>query len=311
MKKMRRKILLGCFLLLFSLVCNKKVLAADAVSLKVAPLFFDLKIDPGGQKTGQIYVENNSANDTDVTVSFSDFFIDSSGNYIFSDEKTVANPELQPYVMRDWFATDSPQFHLAKGEGRLVKYTLNVPQDANLGGHYGAIFFKTSCQPIMDKNVIYSDKSSVCVSGRVGTLFLLTVGGNASRKAVIEQINVPRLTLSDKADLAVDIKNTGNTHFMPSGTIDVKSLTGNEILKLDVKDKTLLPNENYAIAGQILRRDGLGIYRIDGSIRDGDGTELKFQRWIIMLPWQEIVVLALVLGLLYWFWRRFEVRKIT
>ena len=311
MKMMRRKILLGCFLLLFSLVCDKKVLAADAVALKVAPLFFDLQINPGEEKTGQIYVENNSANDTDVSVSFSDFFIDDAGNYIFSDGKDVSNPELKPYDMQGWFSTDSPEFHLAKGESRLVKYTIDVPKDTDLGGHYGAIFFKTDCQAVTDKNVVYSDKSSLCVSGRVGTLFLATIGGNASRKAQIEQVNVPRFTLSDKANLSVDIRNTGNTHFMPSGSIDVKSLTGNEVLHLDVKDKTLLPNENYAISGEILRSDGIGVYRIIGSIKDGDGNVVNFQRWIIMFPWKEIIAIILLIGLVYWFRRRFEVKKIA
>ena len=65
-----RKILIGSFLLFLSLITTKIAWADDAVSLKVAPLFFDLAINPGEQKTGEIYVQNNSANDTDVTVNF-------------------------------------------------------------------------------------------------------------------------------------------------------------------------------------------------------------------------------------------------
>lgn len=306
---MRKKILIGSFLLFLSLVTSKKVLAEDAVSLKVAPLFFDLQINPGEEKTGQIYVENNSQNDTDVTVSFSDFFIDDRGNYIFSEGENIQNSELKPYLMKDWFSTDSQEFHLQKGENRLVKYTINVPKDTNLGGHYGAIFFKTACQNTEDKSVVYSDKSSLCVSGRVGTLFLVTVGGGAIRKGEIERVDVPRFTLSDKTDFSVAIKNTGNTHFKPEGSIDVKSITGAEILHVDVKDKTLLPYEDYVLSGEISRSDGIGIYKILGSIRDGDGNEMKFQRWIIMLPWREILAIIVVLGAIYWFRRKFEIKK--
>jgi ribosomal protein S27E len=212
--------------------------------------------------------------------------------------------------MKDWFSTDSQEFHLQKGENRLVKYTINVPSDANLGGHYGAIFFKTACQDVSDKNVVYSDKSSLCVSGRVGTLFLASIGGNGVKKGEIERVDAPRVTFSDHTGFSVAIKNTGNTHFQPEGTIDVKTFTGAEILHMDVKDKTLLPDEDYVLSGERARSDGLGIYKISGSIRDGDGNEMKFQRWVFMLPWKEISVIIVVLGVFYWFRKKFQVKKI-
>jgi hypothetical protein len=307
---MRKKILVVIFLFFLSFTATKKVLASDAVALKVAPLFFDLNVNPGEQKTGQIYVENKSENEMHVAVEFSDFFIDDRGNYIFSDGKDVTNAELKPYLMKDWFLVDSQDFNLQKGENRLVKYTINVPNDTNLGGHYGTIFFKTDCQKIEDKNVIYSDKSSLCVSGRVGTLFLMTIGGDAVRKGEIGQMNIPRFTLSDKADFAIDVKNTGNAHFRPEGNIDVQSVTGNQIFHMDIKDKTLLPYRGYVLGGEIARSDHIGLYRLTGAIRDGDGNEMRFQRWMFMFPWKELSILVIAFGIIYWFRKKFEFKKI-
>jgi hypothetical protein len=301
---------LAVIVLIFLSSFPAKPVVADELALKVAPLFFDLNIDPGGEKSGQIYLENKSDSDQNINVEFSDFFIDDQGNYIFSEGKDVQNPELKPYLMKDWLSVDNQKFSLKQGENRLVQYAVRVPTDANLGGHYGVIFFHTDCQKVPDKNVIYSDQSSLCVSGRVGAIFLLSVGGNSVKKGEIKKIDVPRVTLSDKADFSVDILNTGNTHFRPEGNISAKGIFGNEVYRMDVKDKTLLPFRDYAFKGEVPRGDILGVYKISGNIVDGDGNEMKISRWIFMVPWREILVFGVVLGGIWGLRRRFEVKKI-
>jgi len=295
-----------CAVFMFS---NKLVRAAEGspIALRISPLSYDLEINPGEEKSGKIYIENTSDADIEVQAEFSNFFVDTGGDYIFTDEKEIGNENLKPYLMSGWFSLNENNFTLGKGENKLVDYKLKVPGDASLGGHYGVIFFRTACQGSNDKAVVSTDKSSVCVSGRVGTLFLVQVGGNAARKGILKKIDVPKLSLSGRANLSVEIENTGNTHFRPEGQIVATNLFGQEISKMEIKDKTILPTMSRKFSEDLTREDLFGFYKIQGSIRDGDGNEMKFSRYIFMPPWKETLAAVLIVGVLVWFLKKFRI----
>ena len=279
------------------------------VVLKVAPLFFDLQIDPGGEKTGKIYIENASDQELDIVAEASDFFIDTTGNYIFSDNKSIANPELKPYLMREWFKLDADNLKLAPGEGKNVEYRVQVPGDAALGGHYGSIFFRTLCTLSQDEHVIATDKSSLCVAGRVGVLFLVQVGGHAIKSGEINHIKLPKITFENEANLLVEIKNTGNTHFIPSGNIKVAGLIGQNRQEIEIGNKILLPKQQYNFQTKIKGGDILCIYKINGSIKDGDGHNLSFQRYIFIPQWEKLVIIILIIMGLFYFYKKFRFQK--
>ena len=132
-----------------------------------------------------------------MSVEFSDFFVDENGEYIFPGEKD--RPALEKYKlfsMRDWIRTDKTNFSLNKGQNQEIDFSIKVPAEANLGGHYGAVFFRTSCQLEEDKAVVSTDKSEVCVSARPGVLFLVQVGGEAVKSGRLKKAEIPRIIFS-------------------------------------------------------------------------------------------------------------------
>lgn len=280
------------------------------IALRIAPLSYDLTINPGEEKSGKIYIENISDVDIEVQAELSNFFIDDNGSYIFTDEKEITNENLKPYLMSSWLSLNENNFTLGKGENKLVDYNIKVPLDANLGGHYGVVFFRTACKAFDDKAVVSTDKSSVCVSGRVGTLFLVQVGGDATKKGILKKLDLPKLSFGDKANLSIEIENVGNTHFRPEGQVVVKNIFGQEMSKTEIKDKTILPTMSRTFSEELVRKDLLGFYRIQGSIKDGDGNEMKFSRYVLMLPWKEILIILLITGGWIWFLKKFRIRKI-
>jgi hypothetical protein len=281
--------------------------AEGPVSLTVSPLNFDLEINPGEEKTGNIFVGNDSEQDLEITVEFSDFFVDDAGKYIFSDGREIANNNLKPYLMGKWLAVNEEDFSLEKGKSKVVEYKIKAPEDANLGGHYGAIFFRTKCNLEEDKNVVYTDKSDVCVSGRAGVLFLVQVGGEAAKNGVIKKVDLPKISFSDKSKLSIEIANEGNTHFKPEGEVLVKSIFGKEISKLEIKDRTLLPTTSRVFSENLQRSDFLGFYKVSGKIKDGEGREMKFQKSIFLVPWKELLVVFALIAAWWWFLKRYKV----
>jgi hypothetical protein len=317
MTKKRNKIRNNIFLLLLLFVADifcfsgqAKADGGSVIALRISPPSYDLKINPGEEKTGKLYIENTSETDIEVQAEFSNFFVDDEGDYIFSGDKEITNENLKPYLMSNWFSLSENNFTLSRGGSKTVEYRVRVPREANLGGHYGAIFFRSVCKTPDDKAVVSSDKSSVCVSGRVGTLFLVQAGGEAARKGILKKIDVPKLSLDEKINFSVEIENAGNTHFRPEGEIVSTNLFGQELSKIEIKDKTILPTMSRTFPGSFHRQDLFGIYKIQCSIKDGDGNEMKFRRYVFMPPWKEISITIFVVGIVIWFSRKFKIKKI-
>jgi hypothetical protein len=143
------------------------------------------------------------------------------------------------------------------------------------------------------------------VSGRIGSLFLIRVGGEAKRTGQIVKTALPIVTFDKTAKLEVTIRNTGNTHFKPDGVVEAKSLFGDQVFRMEIKDRPILPTVSRAFSGEIARKDFLGIYRVTGDIQDGEGNHLKFQRWIWLFPWREFLVIVFLLWLLLWTNRKY------
>ena len=285
------------------------VLAGDKISIKVSPLYYDLQINLGAENSGKIYVENASQQELEINIEASDFFIDDAGNYIFSEDKSIENEELKPYLMRDWFSFNEKSLRLAVGQGRNIDYQIKVPENANLGGHYGVVFFRTKCTLLQDEKVVATDKSSLCISGRAGVLFLIQAGGEVKKSGQINKVEVPRISFQGKTLLSVEIANTGNTHFKPEGNIKITSLTGQGDKTLEIKDKTILPKLKYSFQADIEGGDMLGIYKITGAIKDGDGHNMQFQRYIFIPQWKKIGILVLAVIAIIYLSKKYRIQK--
>lgn len=284
--------------------------AKTPVSLTVSPLSYDLAINPGEEKKAVVSVGNNSDQPIEVKVEFSDFFVGEDGSYVFpSEEDKAAIEKYKLFFMKNWFQTDKESFVLPKGGSENVEIRVKVPEKATLGGHYGAVFFRTNCQLEEDTAVVSSDKSKVCVSARPGVLFLIQVGGEAVKSGELKKMEIPKISFADKENLEIEIQNTGNTHFKPEGTILAKNLAGRVVFQMDIKDRTLLPGLSRSFSGALERKDWAGIYRVSGLVKDGNGKEMKFQKWTFLVPWKEWLAIFGLLSLGIWFWRNFKVKK--
>jgi len=288
----------------------QKILAEEKVSLRVSPLAFDWTMNPGEEKTGSIQIENLSETDIEINVESADFFMDDGGSYFFPGESGSANTDKHKnFFMKEWIQAEEKNFLLPAGESALKNFSVRVPENAVLGGHYGAVFFRTSCVLKKDPNVVSSDQSSVCVSARPGVLLLTQIGGDARKNGKLKKAEIPTISFRDKENFNVEFSNDGNTHFRPEGSVTAKSITGAEFNLIDIKDKTILPGASRSFAGELNKKDFFGIYKIKGGIKDGEGKEMKFEKWTFLIPWKEILAIVGLVVFWWWFLKKFKVSK--
>lgn len=213
-------------------------LPASAVT--VTPLKFDMNLNPGDIKQGEIKVINET-NERQT-------YYASVQNFVASGEEGQQTflEETEKLGLVRWIGLEKTSVTLDPGKSANFKWVINLPKDAEPGGHYAALFFSTQPDNVQGKGV--------GVGGRVGILFLVNVAGNVREEAKVEsfqtvigedpQTAVPA-TWTNRLPVGFElrIRNSGSVHFKPTGTISIQGMFGKmQTIQLNPNDSAVLPD---------------------------------------------------------------------
>jgi len=288
------------------------LLAKPASAVTISPILFDLSMDPGQVKQGVILVQNDT-NQTQTYYASTQNFVGKGeeGQQEFLTEKETTG-------LASWIKLESDSVTLDPGKSAEFKWVINLPKNAEPGGHYAAVFF--AMQPKDEKG------TSVGIGGRTGALFLVNVSGNIRESANIESFRIMNDADTDKAKptslinslpayFETRIKNTGSVHLMPEGNIVIKNIFGNTVGTVSVnptkgrvlpdgirKYRTMWGSKdtiegNGFFAGLKREWKGFAIGRYTAELDAKYGTQnqsLKASVSFWILPWR-IILLALIL----------------
>jgi len=209
------------------------VAAPAAHAFIVSPVIVDLDISPGKANQGTIHLINNAENTQTFYVSIQTFVArGEEGQQDFL-------PEDNRIGLPSWIIPEARSITLAPNEGKDFTYVVNVPANAEAGGHYAAMFFSTL--PVTEEG-----GASVGVGAKTGILFLLKVPGDIKEDARIESFAVNNGGMFDRLPAYFDtrIRNLGNIHFRPQGDIVIKSMFGSTSARFPMNplNAAVLPN---------------------------------------------------------------------
>lgn len=237
-------LLLGCFLLLGSV---GQVNAQDQRGITIIPPKFELFGNPGDQIIEKIRVRNDSVSPITYQILVEDF--SSTG-----EEGQVVLEEQQSdkqYSLASWMTTETNTVTLLANEEKSFSFTIAVPKDAEPGGHYASILFQAGSD---------AQLGITSVSQRVGALVLLRVSGNVTENAVIETFEAPKYSKTAPLNLTLRLKNAGNTHTLPKGTIVITDLFGRKVDELPLNGLNVLPGATRKMDTEWNRPNLLGYY---------------------------------------------------
>jgi hypothetical protein len=207
--------------------------ASDAKAFEVSPVIVDLDVAPGGSAQGSIHITNNAE-------SRQTYYI-SAQNFVAQGEEGQQDflPETNQNDLAVWMTPQARSVTLEPDENMDFTYAVRVPNNAEPGGHYAALFFSTRPQADVGG-------SSVEMGAKTGILFLMKVPGDIREDARVETFRVSGGDRIDRlpAYLELRIRNLGNVHFRPEGTIIVKNIFGSVSAEIPVnpKNSAVLPN---------------------------------------------------------------------
>jgi hypothetical protein len=216
------------------LIIGGMILASSVLaqfSLGISPLTFEITANPGDKVENYLKIYNPSS-DTSVQVEMvvEDFAPTGEAGHVI-----VEPAETETYSLARWVATEPKEFSLAPKEEKFVKFTLNIPENAEPGGKYGTVIASA-------KTVAGPGATGAAIVPRVGSLVLLTIPGVMKEELTVKEFSVPRHYF-DHGPIPFSIKfeNKGTVHVKPVALVTITDWRGNKVGELAVAQKNVLP----------------------------------------------------------------------
>lgn len=255
--------------------------SASAAVLSITPLRQEIELRPGQTVVRNLYVFNATQDTETVSVKATSFnTVDKHYNYAFG-----APPDLSSWIQ---FIED--QATVLPGQQHTFIYNIAVPNDAEPGGKYIAVFASTT-----------DIGQSSPVVERVGSLVYLSVTGKETRSGGLISSTVPIINFTSNSPWDIQIQNKGNTHFTSRITTQVSHWYGQTVASSS-QDHLILPGTIRELSGINRFGEWPDLYRLKLSIGLGDTGTVQKSFWLVYLPplpsLATLVVMAAVVGLM-------------
>ncbi|MHB8143881.1 MAG: hypothetical protein ACYDGX_09550 [Thermoleophilia bacterium] len=266
----------------------------------ISPTKVELNLNPGENATRDITLANRTSSVKDVQFSVEDF----EGSQDPSQDTIFLGDKDGPFSARHWMDPEVSSITLQPGESIDFNVKINVPRDAEPGGHYAVLFASAK------NDASQSQSGTVNLTERMGTLFLISVAGNVNEQGTLNAPEVPSFTEYGPINVGIVFNNQGNIHVKPHGKIYISNLLGQTVAELDVPpaeipEWVVLPASSRRI--NIPWNSGFlfGRYTVRAEIEYGaDNTKLVMTSTFWAFPWKIILMivsaLIIILILLAW-----------
>ena len=197
----------------------------------VSPVVVEHELAPGMSVEGVMRVTNEYSNAEKYYVTIQKFAPKGE------EGQQEYLPEEEVEGLPSWFKVqDSVAVDPATTEE--IPYTITAPIDAEPGGHYASVFFSTTPPSV-------NDDSGVGIEAKTGIIFLVKISGD-----IVEDANIESFTSNQKAFshlpamMSLRIRNNGNVHFRPQGTLEIRNMWGGIVARLPANptNGAVLPN---------------------------------------------------------------------
>lgn len=281
-----------------------------AKALTIVPPSLEYTANPGDVIPATIKLFNGSQTVETVYASVS--------NFTAKGEQGEPDFDLTstPTDIATWIDYPKGPLTIQPNDNLRIPVSITIPKNAEPGGHYAAVFFGN------DPSKNNENGGQVAIRSLLGSLVIVRVAGDVREAASVssfETSNKKTSTDSLPATFDLRIKNTGNVHIRPQGTIVIKNMFGGETARIAVNEVNgaVLPNSirDFAVTwtkngktgkgffgkvSQQWNNFALGSYTATATVNYGDAKQsLVSTAHLTVFPWQLLIVLLIVLAVIF------------
>jgi len=225
--------------------------AQAAYALNVSPTRIEIVVAPSGGYENVLTVSNTQKGTLGITLRIEDWC---TARAVPEAANTAAH--------LPWLQVEPKEFELGEAEAREVSFKVAMPS-AVKGELSAMIFVEARPRDIA--------KGAVAVNTSIGIPIYVTAKGTQRYGAEVEDL---RATRSAPLELAVIIKNTGNVHIRPKGTILIRNRWGRCVAQtaLNEYNYPVLPFSSRVIEVKTKDRLKRGDYKAEVRMGYADRT---------------------------------------
>ena len=249
------------FTLSYWLVTSAYSVKAVELSFSVNPPLVELALQAGEKKSTVFTLQNKGDIDLKITIQTEDFL-----SFGLEGKIKTADNQDNPYGLKNWIQLSDQEIKLAPGEKKALVANVIVPDNTAIGGRYGLLTFRTN--ELKPMGAI-----GQAVRGEINSLFLITIGDEATHIGEISSFSLPQFNFKSKIPVSFIVKSIGTTHLVPDITLSAYDFWGNEIYKEKLAIHPILP-KSERIYQEFIPRKGLSpFYQVSAMFIDQEGTK--------------------------------------
>ncbi len=215
-KKLKARFLIVSIFFLFLNLAPVHVSALSfaGIGIKPSPIngardWFIYRLGPGEAAEDYIEVFNDTESEQNLLIKPYDSEASNIGAFALTGPNNIQEG------IGVWVKMEEEEVTLAPGERRNIKFTITIPENADVGEHSGAITAMTA-QPKVVKGF-----SGAAISTRVGARVYNTVPGEMIRKAKITNFAISENIAKNVYEIFITAKNEGNITISPQASLHV------------------------------------------------------------------------------------------
>lgn len=307
------------FLPLFAVACSLSlsgfpvVLYAAApgevsrsLSMTIAPPLFQISLAPGAKWSSTIRLTNSNEYRLKLYATVQNFNASGeTGMIVFTQPRASSSPRASE--LASWITPPREPITIEAGRTAKIPFTINVPLDAEPGGHYAAILVGTA--PLS-----MNEGGEMAVGSLLSSLFLVRVTGDVIESGYVNDFSAASgFVERQEATLKLRFVNTGNVHLDPKGTISIMNMFGRDRGKIIIDEQhtfgRVLPNSVrqfvFTWKGEQNFFD-IGRYKAVAALFYGEGGEkiayYTTHFWVV--PLKPLFSMIAFFAFFVWFARR-------
>lgn len=261
--------------------------------LQVSPAMVELNAEPGKSYVLDVDLLNVANSQQTYQTEYFDFRSkDDSG----TPDVYVDNSLPKSASVRSWFSADETLL-LASYQKKSYKIKVTVPANAEPGGHYGVVSFTNGAPGV-------GDSERVAVQVKTGVLVLIRVAGDIKESLTIDSFtassknSTPFFIENAPIDFTARVRNTGNVHVRPQGSIEVRNMLGGLVGKSDFNKSAgnILPKSIRKLQSSLNADWMIGQYTATLTAGYGtNGQALVGETTFWVIPYKPILIVLLAL----------------
>lgn len=257
--------------------------STPSTGLAVTPPTFEVTANPGETIKNTVKLENMHPYPVEIAVDLRNF------TAIGEDGAVGLTEEETNYSLSRWIEVIPKTVTIPPKTSQYFTFTVKVPLNAEPGGHFGSLIFRTIPTEKLDG-------SGATLAQEIGSLILLKLSGETIELSSIESFS-PTKPIFEYGPVAFNIrmKNQGNVHTKPTGNITITNLFGTQIASIPVEPRNILPGATRKLEANWDTSLRLGRYTATYTAVLSDKTTRSSTTTFMIIPYRLLGVLLLSL----------------